>query len=63
MNKNAGTLDRGFRVLAGLSLIELAYSGLIGSWGWLGILPMLTGVIGLCPAYALLRLNTCRINK
>jgi hypothetical protein len=63
LNKNAGTLDRGFRVLAGLSLIELAYSGLIGSWGWLGILPMLTGVIGLCPAYALLRLNTCRINK
>lgn len=63
MNKNAGTLDRGFRVLAGLSLVELAYSGLIGSWGWFGLIPMLTGVIGLCPAYALLGLNTCRINK
>lgn len=63
MEKNTGVLDRGLRVLTGLAAIELAYSGLIGSWGYLGIVPMLTGVIGLCPAYALIGVNTCRIKR
>jgi hypothetical protein len=63
MKKNAGVLDRGLRVLAGLGAIELAYAGLIGSWGYFGIIPMLTGVIGLCPAYAIIGVNTCPVKR
>lgn len=60
MKKNIGVLDRGLRVLAGLAAIELAYAGLIGSWGYIGIVPMLTGVIGICPVYAIMGLNSAR---
>lgn len=63
MKKNTGVLDRGLRVLAGLGAIELAYSGLIGSWGYFGIIPMLTGVFGLCPAYAIIGVNTCPVKR
>lgn len=63
MIKNTGVLDRGLRVLAGLGAIELAYSGLIGTWGYFGIIPMLTGAIGLCPAYAIIGVNTCPVKR
>ncbi|NCT84543.1 MAG: DUF2892 domain-containing protein [Comamonadaceae bacterium] len=60
MKLNEGTLDRGLRVAAGLVLIALAASGAVGPWGWVGVVPLLTGVVGWCPLYTLLGLNTCR---
>ncbi|MBV8037680.1 DUF2892 domain-containing protein [Roseateles sp.] len=60
MRANEGTLDRGLRVVAGLALVALAASGKIGAWGWMGVVPLLTGVLGWCPLYTLLGLNTCR---
>lgn len=60
MKANVGTLDRGLRIAAGLILIGLSLSGVIGLWGWLGVVPLATGMFSFCPAYSLLGLTTCR---
>lgn len=60
MNKNVGTLDRTLRVFAGLVLIALSVTGTVGPWGWIGIVPVATGLLGWCPAYTLLGIKTCR---
>lgn len=59
MKTNVGSLDRAARVVVGLVLIGLALTGTVGVWGWLGIVPLLTGIIGWCPPYAMLGWNTC----
>jgi Protein of unknown function (DUF2892) len=59
MKTNEGTIDRVLRVLAGLVLIALTLTGTIGVWGWIGVVPIATGLIGWCPAYTLLGINTC----
>ena len=63
MTTNEGTLDRALRVSAGLLLLILAYNGTIGMWGWIGVVPLLTGAIGWCPLYTTLGLNTCPMKK
>jgi hypothetical protein len=59
MSKNEGNLDRAVRVIAGMALITLAATGTIGAWGWIGIVPVLTGAMGFCPLYTALGINTC----
>jgi Protein of unknown function (DUF2892) len=59
MTTNAGSVDRALRVIAGLVLIALTFTGAIGVWGWIGVVPILTGLLGWCPAYTLLGVNTC----
>lgn len=59
MKTNEGTIDRALRVIAGLVLIALAATGTVGAWGWIGVVPLATGLIGWCPAYTLLGINTC----
>ena len=59
MSPNVGTLDRSVRIVAGLALIGLAALGTIGAWGWIGLVPLATGLAGYCPAYRLLGINTC----
>lgn len=63
MNCNSGTIDRAVRVIAGLALIALAVTGTIGVWGYIGVVALLTGVFGFCPAYAIFGMNTCGIKK
>lgn len=63
MKLNEGTLDRASRVLAGLALIALAAAGTVGAWGWIGVMPLLTGLFGYCPAYSLMGINTCQIKR
>lgn len=59
MKRNVGTIDRGIRVLIGLAALAFAVFG--GSdWGYLGIVPLLTGLIGWCPPYSLLGISTCK---
>lgn len=58
MKQNAGTIDRVLRVIAGLVLIALAATGTVGMWGWIGVMPLLTGAIGTCPAYSIFGINT-----
>lgn len=59
MKVNEGNVDRVLRVVAGLVLIALAATGTVGVWGWIGVLPLLTGLVGWCPAYQLLGFSTC----
>lgn len=63
MKTNVGGIDRILRIVAGLVLITLAATGTVGMWGWIGVMPLLTGVFQFCPAYPLLGLNTCPIKK
>ncbi|WP_295438193.1 DUF2892 domain-containing protein [uncultured Thiodictyon sp.] len=58
--KNAGTIDRAVRALVGIALIALTLTGQLGVWGWIGIVPLATALIGWCPAYTLFGLNTCK---
>lgn len=60
MPLNVETVDRMARILIGLVLIILAATGTVGLWGWIGIVPLLTGVFRFCPAYNLLGINTCK---
>lgn len=59
MKTNEGGIDRGLRVVAGLALIAAAATGTVGLWGWIGIVPLATGLVGWCPVYTMLGINTC----
>lgn len=59
MKSNMGSIDRGLRIIVGLVLVGLALADVIGWWGWIGIVPIITGAIGNCPAYSILGVNTC----
>ncbi|MCE3272760.1 MAG: hypothetical protein K0S57_3157 [Ramlibacter sp.] len=63
MKVNEGAIDRGLRVVAGLVLIGLAATGTVGAWGYIGIIPLLTGAIGMCPIYSMLGINTCPMSR
>ena len=62
MNCNVGKIDRTIRIVAGLALVAWAFSG-GPAWAWIGVLPLATGVIGICPAYTLISANTCSSDK
>jgi len=59
MKANAGKVDRVVRVVVGLGLIAAAVTGAVGLWGYIGVVPLLTGLAGNCPLYSLLGVNTC----
>lgn len=63
MPKNEGTLDRALRVIAGLILLSLVFVGPQTLWGLIGIVPLLTGLAGYCPAYSILGINTCKLKQ
>lgn len=56
---NVGGLDRAARLSAGLVLLGLAATGVIGTWGWLGLVPLATGLMSSCPLYSVLGVSTC----
>lgn len=59
MKTNEGSVDRVLRIVAGLTLIGLALTGKVGLWGYIGVVPLLTGAIRWCPLYTVLRIDTC----
>ncbi|MDK3072167.1 DUF2892 domain-containing protein [Sedimentitalea sp. JM2-8] len=63
MTRNEGSLDRALRIIVGLVLLSLIFVGPKTLWGLVGLVPLLTGLFGFCPAYRLLGLNTCPIRK
>ena len=63
MKTNEGTVDRALRVIAGLALIGLTATGHVGLWGYIGVVPLATGLIGMCPIYSILGINTCPLQK
>ncbi|WP_295752375.1 DUF2892 domain-containing protein [Undibacterium sp.] len=63
MNFNVGSTDRIIRIVVGLGLIGATLAGFIGAWGWLGVVPVLTGTFRFCPAYLPFGMSTCRVKK
>ena len=63
MNTNVGGLDRILRVVVGLALIGAAAMGYLGAWAYIGIVPLVTAVVGFCPAYRLIGVNTCPVRR
>ena len=63
MTINEGTVDRVVRVVAGLVILSLAFIGPKTAWGYIGLLPIATGLVGYCPAYSLFGINTCAAKK
>lgn len=63
MKSNVGGIDRIVRIAAGVILLGLVMTGIIGWWGWLGIVPLATGLLGWCPPYALLGFSTCAMKE
>lgn len=61
MKPNEGTIDRVLRVVVGLGVLSLAFVGPQTPWGYVGVVPLATGLIGFCPLYAMLGINTCSV--
>lgn len=63
MQTNIGTLDRALRIVVGLALVAGAVSGMIGVWGWIGVVPLATGIFRFCPACMPFGLSACSSKK
>jgi hypothetical protein len=61
--RNEGTVDRTLRVIVGIALIAVVFIGPQTPWGWVGVIPLVTGLVGSCPVYRLLGMNTCPLGK
>ncbi len=59
MKINIGSIERVIRILVGLGILSLAFVGPATPWGYLGLVPLFTGLVGWCPPYALLGISTC----
>lgn len=63
MQKNVGGIDRILRIVVGIVLIALVFVGPQTPWGWIGVVPLATALIGWCPAYLPFGIKTCAIPK
>lgn len=59
--RNEGMVDRALRVILGIVLIVMALRGMYTPWTWIGIVPVITGLLGSCPLYTVLGINTCKV--
>ena len=60
---NEGNTDRAIRIVLGLGLLSIVFFGPQTPWGWIGLVPLLTGIVGGCPAYSSLGINTCKLRQ
>lgn len=63
MKANVGGIDKIARIGVGLLLIVLTLAGTIGPWGWLGVVPLATGLFNFCSLYPLLGISTCKTKR
>ena len=63
MKANVGTIDRAARIIGGLALISLSLAHMIGVWGWIGVVPLATGLLRSCPVYSIIGINTCGVQR
>ena len=61
--RNEGTIDRVLRVVAGAALVSLVFVGPQTAWGWIGVVPLVTGLLGNCPVYSLFGISTCPVRQ
>jgi hypothetical protein len=62
MKTNVGSADKALRIVLGLVLIGLTLTQVIGIWGWIGLVPLVTGLFNFCPLYSMLGINSCKID-
>ena len=60
---NEGTIDRAIRIVLGLGLLSIVFVGPQSPLGWIGLVPLATGLLGFCPLYKVIGLNTCSLPK
>ena len=58
---NVGAVDRALRIVLGVALLSLTMLGPQTAWGYLGLIPLMTGLVGFCPLYRLLGMSTCSV--
>jgi len=63
MKANVGGMDKILRIVAGLVLIGLAIAGIGAPWTWIGVVPLATGLVNFCPAYAIFGISTCSAKR
>ena len=63
MKSNVGGIDKILRIVAGVGLIGATVAGMLPAWGYIGIVPLATGLMGWCPLFPLLGMNTCPMKK
>ena len=63
MKANLGGIDQGLRIVTGLAISGLAVAGIGVPWTWIGLVPLVTGLAGWCPAYALFGVRTCPLRR
>lgn len=63
MKTNVGGIDRVLRIVIGLALIGLTLAGVIGAWGWIGLVPLATAALGFCPLYTVLGFSSCPVKS
>lgn len=63
MKTNVGGIDRILRIVIGAVLVGLTLAGIIGAWGWIGMVPLATGLLGFCPLYPLFGFSTCPLQR
>ncbi|HEU6456397.1 MAG TPA: DUF2892 domain-containing protein [Roseateles sp.] len=63
MKTNVGGIDRILRIVIGAILVGLTLVGIIGAWGWIGFVPLATGLLRTCPLYRVLGLSTCPLQR
>ncbi len=62
MKVNEAGIDRGIRIVIGVVLIALVFVGPKTEWGWIGLIPLITGIVGICPLYSIFGIKTCKTN-
>jgi len=60
---NEGKADRALRVIVGAVLIGLVFVGPKTPWGWIGLVPLVTGLVGTCPLYTMFGWRTCPMKE
>lgn len=60
MQQNVGNIERIIRIVVGLAILALAFVGPTSPWAYLGLVPLITGLLGWCPPYALLGISSCK---
>jgi hypothetical protein len=63
LRHNVGTVDRALRIVLGVALLSLTVLGPQTAWGYLGLVPLMTGLVGFCPLYRLLGMSTCPVER
>ena len=61
--KNEATIDRVIRVVVGGVVLSLVFVGPRTAWGWIGLVPLLTGLVGSCPLYSVFGFSTCPMTR